>query len=267
MTALRNQSLAPHEVCWVHDAERRGAAWARNRGIERTTAEIIAFIDDDCLPPDNWLWSLREAMDRFSADIAGGTYEETDPFLAARRARQSYPEVTGPDSTGAVGAGGNIAITRSALEALRQKRGFVYNETFRISQDWELAWRLHEIGSRAVFSTVRVRHLKSLKPTQYLRQQFSRGIGIAMLNDIQKLMMAVPLHNSRLWGTSDHRGTTYRVIQLLFYKGLGPFDYYSFPGLSDFLLFWLGEKLQGAGFVWYVITGRIKAGQGGDNGT
>ena len=35
-----------------------GRAAARNRGIEAATGDVIAFTDDDCLPPPDWLARL-----------------------------------------------------------------------------------------------------------------------------------------------------------------------------------------------------------------
>lgn len=58
----------------------RGAAAARNCGVQNTTAETIMFLDSDCIPADNW---LEVGMKLFgSTDIVGGrvqTFDETDP--------------------------------------------------------------------------------------------------------------------------------------------------------------------------------------------
>ena len=41
---------------------RRGQALARNTGVTNTTAEIIAFTDDDCVPAQDW---LRRSLENF----------------------------------------------------------------------------------------------------------------------------------------------------------------------------------------------------------
>jgi glycosyltransferase involved in cell wall biosynthesis len=248
--ALSNQSLAPHEIIHVHDADRRGAAWARNRGIEKASGEIVACIDDDCIPPSDWLESISDAMARFGADVVGGTYEEHDPFLRARRQRQAFPTKTGPDKEGMVGAGGNIAYRMRILEALRQRDGHVFNEAFRISQDWELMWRLRGNGARVVFLATQVLHLKRLGPLSYLKQQFSRGIGIAGLDRLrQRLGSGIVTHRSLLWGKTDI--PKWRLqLTILWRKGIGPFDLHSFSSMTQFALFWIGEKVQAAGYLW-----------------
>ena len=248
--ALSNQSLAPHELIHVHDSDRRGAAWARNRGIEQASGDIVACIDDDCIPPADWLATISDAMARFEADVAGGTYEEHDPFLRARRRRQAFPTKTGPDRDGMVGAGGNIAYRMTALEALRERDGYVFNEAFRISQDWELIWRLRGNGARVIFLATPVLHLKQLGPLSYLKQQFFRGIGIAGLDRLrQRLGSGIVTHRSLLW--SKHNTPKWRLqLTILWRKGVGPFDLHSFSSMAQFALFWIGEKVQAAGYLW-----------------
>ncbi len=57
-----------------------GAAAARNRGVEETTAERLFFLDADCVPAPDWLETAFRVADR--ADLVGGridTFDETPP--------------------------------------------------------------------------------------------------------------------------------------------------------------------------------------------
>jgi glycosyltransferase involved in cell wall biosynthesis len=251
--ALQRQTRPPDEVIVIEDIERRGAAWARNEGIRRSGGDLIAFIDDDCVPPSTWLAELTQAIDDWDAAGVGGTYDESDPFYAALRARRGFPCETRLDDQGWVGAGGNLMYRRAWLERCRARDGHVFNEQFRISQDWELAWRLRRYGARLVFVGTRVKHLRCARPWAYLRQQFWRGRGIALLFIAQRQANGELLvHKSLLWGQRG-RATGARWARAFWHKVVGPFDFSGLTSLAHAALFWLGEKFQGAGFVWQLL--------------
>lgn len=53
--------------------EKQGVSYARNRGIAKARAPLLAFTDDDIRPPSNWISSIHEAFNRFpEADCIGG---------------------------------------------------------------------------------------------------------------------------------------------------------------------------------------------------
>jgi glucosyl-dolichyl phosphate glucuronosyltransferase len=52
---------------------RQGVSHARNTGVALTTAPIILFIDDDCVPGRDWVKSMKAAFDAHpEADCIGG---------------------------------------------------------------------------------------------------------------------------------------------------------------------------------------------------
>jgi len=72
--------------------ERRGASYARNRGIEASKGEILAFTDADCMVTTGW---LRELVQGFEDEEIGGVEGETvayppDTPLERYIARRSY---------------------------------------------------------------------------------------------------------------------------------------------------------------------------------
>lgn len=256
--ALLQQIRPADEVIVVNDDKRRGAAWARNKGIAQSKGDLIAFLDDDCLPPKNWLESLINAIDNYQADGAGGTYEETDSLLIDRRKRQNFPDVEMEDTLGLVGAGGNLMFTRAWLNGCIESDGYVFNEAFRIAEDWELIVRSRQRRIKLIYIPIRVKHLKKMKTFAYLRQQFGRGKGIAMLYQLQKTSSnSLTSQKSLLWGQgSGQQNKGVNWLAVLWKKGLGPFDISSFDRINDFIVFWLGEKFQGLGFLWHLINGR-----------
>lgn len=52
--------------------EKRGITHARNKGIREAKGELIAFTDDDCLIPDNWIIRLYTSIKETNAAMVGG---------------------------------------------------------------------------------------------------------------------------------------------------------------------------------------------------
>ena len=252
--SLLNQTFPASEVIIVNDDKRQGAAWARNQGIAQCTGDLIAFLDDDCLPPKNWLESLVDAIDKYQADGVGGTYEETDSLLIDRRKRQNYPNVEMEDTLGLVGAGGNLMFTRSWLDECIDVDGHVYNETFHIAEDWELIIRSRKRNVKLIYIPIRVKHFKKMTAFSYLIQQFGRGEGISKLYRLQKTLSNTFIsQKSLLWGQGKKKDGA-KWFKILWKKGFGPFDISSFSNKSNFILFWFGEKMQGIGFLWHLVN-------------
>jgi len=55
----------------------RGPAAARNVGIRMSSGVIVAFTDDDCLPPSDWLTRLVDGYTRYPEAVGVGGYLET----------------------------------------------------------------------------------------------------------------------------------------------------------------------------------------------
>lgn len=254
--ALSRQTRDPDEITIVTDKDRRGPSWARNEGIRRSHGDLIAFTDDDCIPPPDWLERLVRAIDRYDAAGAGGTFEETDPLLRAKHLRRGFPAVEQVDVTGWVGNAGNVMYRRSWLETCLERDGYVFNESFTAfsGEDRELSWRLRRWGGTLVFVPNAVTHLRRVTPRAYFSHQFDRGKGIALLFLIHR-SARVPMapQNSLLWNESGG-GRGKKWWNALWRKAIGPFDVGNFPGARNFAVFWIGEKCEGAGFVWQIAT-------------
>jgi glycosyltransferase involved in cell wall biosynthesis len=76
----------------------RNFALVRNRAVELAKGEFIAFIDDDEVPVDSWLYRLRATLDQFGADGVLGPvkpyFEQTPPAWLIKSGlceRQSHP--------------------------------------------------------------------------------------------------------------------------------------------------------------------------------
>ncbi len=251
--AIERQTRPPDEVIIIADKERHGPAWARNQGLKQANGDLIAFTDDDCIPPENWLEQLIQAIDQHDAAGAGGTLAETDPLLHDQRRRLGFPEREEVDAIGWVGDGGNVMYTRAWLDFLVERDGYMFNESFKIAQDAELAWRLRVSGAKLVFVPNKVTHLRRVTPLKYFLHQFNRGIGIANLFRIQRSSETpITQQPSLIWG-HGRSGKEAKWLKVFWCKVIGPFDATHFGKKRHFWLFWLGEKFQGAGFLWGLI--------------
>ena len=202
--AIHRQTRRASEIFVVEDRSLRGSAWARNRGIELSSAELLVFLDDDCIPPPGWLEALAATVDNYGAAGAGGTYDEEDPFLRARRRRQNYPDAVLIDEAGWVGAGGNVAYLRAVLEQLRARDGHYFNEAFRISEDKELAWRVRMRGGKLVFIPVPVRHTKHCTGRKVYRRAIrSRDRYCGSFLDRWREPRSVAPDRGMLWRTAE----------------------------------------------------------------
>jgi len=57
-------AASPLQARAVHLTENGGPARARNEGAARSTAPVVAFVDDDCVPDPGWVRAMAEAFAR-----------------------------------------------------------------------------------------------------------------------------------------------------------------------------------------------------------
>jgi len=252
--ALEKQTRPPDQVIVIVDHHRRGAAWARNEGIARATGDLIAFADDDGIPPSDWLERLIAALDRHQAAVAGGTFQETDPLLDAIRRRNPLPSTEQADTGGLVGNSGNLLIKRDWLAVCKREDGYMFNPWFAGSgEDWELIWRLRKRGATMVYVPNPVTHLRQVTMARYFRHAFQRGTGIAKLFRLMRAdASGIVPQDSLLWGRGGRKANP-RWFRALWEKLFGPFEWGQFQEKRHFWLFWCGEKCQAAGFFWELL--------------
>ncbi len=261
--ALASQTRPADEIIVAPDPDRHGAGWARNQAIRQAKGDLIAFTDDDCEPPPDWLERLIDAIDRHGAAVAGGTLDEPDPFLREVRRRRSLPTTTHVDTGGFVGNGGNIMYRREWLLRMETGDGEFFKPCFGPygSEDAELMWRLRVLGAKGVFVANPVLHNKRMTRTAYLKMKWRRGVGTAMLSRIQKASgLRDPAPRGMILGKSG-KAKWLGWMKALWLKGVGPFGRQGFLSVRDFWVYWIGEKIQGAAFVWTSRTWRIPQGK------
>jgi glycosyltransferase involved in cell wall biosynthesis len=131
------EALDDPRVIVVRDADNRGVAHARNRGIERATHAWIAFLDDD----DRWSPDkLRVQLDRAQAEGADFVYTAGIAVAAADgkilQASPAFPPDElrcGIRSRNLIFAGSSNVLARTDL--LRRLGGF--DESLHHIADWD----------------------------------------------------------------------------------------------------------------------------------
>jgi GT2 family glycosyltransferase len=127
-------------IRWVQ-GPRKGPAANRNRGAQASSGDWLVFIDDDCLPGENWLSEIRKATN--GCDVVEGK------TVCPDKTNHPFEDVV-ENLTGDLLWSCNLAVSRSLFERLG---GF--DEDFLIAggEDLELALRLRMSKSRIHFAS------------------------------------------------------------------------------------------------------------------
>jgi GT2 family glycosyltransferase len=128
----------------VDAAARRGAAAARNIGVESARGGLLAFCDADDVVRPGWIASMWAAL--ADADLVAGVFD----FGALDGAPSSFPVPAATRQLGFLpfGLSANLAIPREVFEAMQ---GF--DEELSPEEDVDLCWRLQLAGYRFAVAT------------------------------------------------------------------------------------------------------------------
>jgi len=128
-----------------------GITWARQKGLEAASGEIVAFVDADSRAGRDWLERIWTALERDPAAVAvsGNVIYERGRGFRGNLPHWFGPVIFSADRTlrrvtrkqGSLW-GANFAVRRSALVA---SGGFNKNILFH-GEDWELSLRLRRLG-------------------------------------------------------------------------------------------------------------------------
>lgn len=163
-----------------------GPASARNRGIREATGDFIAFTDDDCLPPADWLERLADGYRRHPEVAGVGGYLDAPDEVLEHNALAQYDYFVSHTLYKAgdeeyVGgfecpAGGTNSMSY-AKRWLDSVGGFDETFPYAAGEDADLKWRICQRGARLLYVPVRVLHLHRYEWESFRAQQIRRGRG------------------------------------------------------------------------------------------
>lgn len=164
----------------------KGPAAARNLGIKQAQGEIIAFTDDDCVPPANWLEKLYDGFKRHpEVAIVSGCQEAQDNILKenliAQYERFQTREIYGGKDKEIVGGfetPGGVTNNMAVRKEVFDKVG-LFDENFPVpaGEDADLKKRIADAGFKFLYIPLKVEHHQEYSLRGFLRQQKTRGIG------------------------------------------------------------------------------------------
>jgi glycosyltransferase involved in cell wall biosynthesis len=134
-----------------------GPASARNAGFKASQAEIIAFIDSDCVAPPDWIRTLVESMTGTQAAGVGAPVVAADVTNWVARYMDAVDFYRHRVRGGKVDylVTGNVAFRRAVLSEV----GGFQNQPRPGAEDVELSFRIKQAGyPLAVINTGAVKH-------------------------------------------------------------------------------------------------------------
>lgn len=176
---------ASHENLRYIHLTRPGLSGAYNVGIREAKTELLAFTDDDCLAPPDWIASIAAAFDR--APDADLLYGQVKRPAALAHAPEEIPtlEINSParlsrrDGFRIYGMGANFAARRRLFDRIG---GFDEilggGGPLRSSQDFDLQYRAYRAGAVTLLSPeVTVDHYGVRSAEQWPATLEAYGIG------------------------------------------------------------------------------------------
>jgi len=136
-------SSAPFPLTVLRQPENRGPACGRNRGWRASSAALICFTDDDCVPSATWLSQMVEALSE--CDLAQGC---TLPNPDQRANWGPFSHTLDVRSESGHYETANMAYRREVLD---RTGGFDESFKYAYGEDCELAWRAKQGGATSRF--------------------------------------------------------------------------------------------------------------------
>lgn len=158
-----------------------GAARARNAGVRRSHADVIAFTDDDCRPCPGWVDSIRDSFadPRLGVLVGRVLPDRTSAVSVSVNTDEEPRHFDGPVEPMGIGQSANMAVRREAFEAVG---GFDElmgpGSVLPNGEDYDLLWRILAAGWHGAYEpSAAVVHVQWRTRGEGFRAYYAYGIG------------------------------------------------------------------------------------------
>ena len=142
----------------IRNEENKGAAYARNQGVEASCGEYVIFMDCDVVLDEGFLDNLRDVLSSLPKDVMAISPKilnadserifscglKITPIYRSIDIRKEPFDIDGPNSCCAI-------FRRSALEELKDQYGYFDERFFFMFEDSDLALRMKKNGMKALY--------------------------------------------------------------------------------------------------------------------
>lgn len=161
-----------------------GPAAARNAGVRRTQADVVALTDDDCTPRTDWFGILLQAQDGVVGRMVGGRVENAltnNVYAAASQSLCDYLYAAGGSAGENAGffTTNNLAFDRAFFDKIG---GFDEGFPRAAAEDRDLGLRWRAAGGELLYAPQAViDHAHHMDFRGFWRQQSNYGRGVRQL--------------------------------------------------------------------------------------
>jgi glycosyltransferase involved in cell wall biosynthesis len=169
------------DVKYVRE-NRKGSYFARNKGIELASGDVVAFIDADCVADLHWLSQLLDGFKDSNVGGIGGRILKLKPQTWVQRNGEDLAEQQLTPQYLPFHEDPYIVTANAAysLALLQELKGF--DTQFQSGGDVDLSWRVQAKGLKIITTPdAIVYHAARLTVRGYFKQFFNYAVGHTLL--------------------------------------------------------------------------------------
>ncbi|MBI2446384.1 MAG: glycosyltransferase family 2 protein [Parcubacteria group bacterium] len=234
-------------IVYIKLKKNYGADFARNVGVLHSQGSLLAFTDDDCLVPPDWLSWFKRVLDKNPEVIGVGGWKEPysgngDLDFYHRFAFWTHKFFPSPSKNTSYSIrSGYTANFCCHKESFKKIGGF--NFYFQHIGFYDFPVRVHKSGLSLIYEPRMVKHRASFSFKDYFRKSLIIGTDLYLLH----LLYPNIWKNISFLYFMKRAGKEIRAIlsnpkdQLLFRKSLSDIIGFSFLAIISNLCYWFGR--------------------------